>query len=167
MRGLLSQPICAREGKNGLPSTNCEHSTAELGHGHTFFSLTVNHTAPTVRPSAHAEPQKVVAGSDITRWKFHGYVNEKLRAKSMPVCWHWVVSANSLYICALGVFNRHEPWDEGEPAIMTICHLSCLLVSLFMLALNVNFNCNEIHSNKCLLLPRQMTPSAQRTTHSK
>lgn len=68
----------------------------------------------------------------------------------MPVCWRWVVSANSLYICALRGFNTHEPWGEGEPAmIMTICHLSCLLVSLFMLALKVNFNCNEIHSNKC------------------
>jgi len=85
----------------------------------------------------------------------------------MPVCWHWVVSANSLYICALRVSIRMSRGVMGEPAmIMTICHLSYLLVSLFMLALKVNFNCNEIHSNKCLLLLRQMTPSAQRTTHS-
>jgi len=59
VKGLLSQSICAREEKNGLPSANHEeHSTAELGHRHTFFSLTVNHMAPAVYPFCSCRTSK-------------------------------------------------------------------------------------------------------------
>ena len=83
MRRLFSQPICAYDKRNGLPSANQGVSKVEPRHGHAVRTLWLHPPSSSCPAlSAHTEPisKDVVSLDEIFMIDISGYIRESVKS---------------------------------------------------------------------------------------